>query len=217
MTDQTDLNDAIDAVAISTGGPADLRKMLIRITDLARATVMGADFASVTIRHRSGRLETVAPSSPLLYVADALQYEFNEGPCYDAVTDDIVMYCPDLAHDSRWPQFGPKANRLGLSSLLAVRLVHPGVTLLALNLYSDAIAAFEDHEKVARRFIRETAAYRPAISVDAEMRLHADLATQVTVDNATGILMQRHGIDAQAALELLRELAADHSRGRPLS
>lgn len=208
MTDRLELDAAIARVAQSSSGPVDLNETLIRITDLAHGSVHGVDFASVTIRHRSGRLETVASSSPLLYVADGLQYELNEGPCYDAVSDDVVMYCPDLAHDSRWPQFGPRASTLGLASLLAVRLIHPGLTLMALNLYSDTVAAFADHERVARIFASRTAgASIGRLRDEEDGSLHAFLEGQATIDHATGILMQRHGLGADRALDLLRQLA----------
>lgn len=212
MTDRPKLDSAIAAVAASTGGAGDLRDTLMQVTDLAHSTVAGVDFASVTIRHTSGRLETVAPSSPLMYIADGLQYEINEGPCYDAVTDDIVMYCADLAHDSRWPNFGPRASTLGLASLLAVRLVHPGVTLLALNLYADTIGAFAQHEKVAELFTHQTDRNHGAAG--GELELQMDPSSQITVDQATGILMHRHGLDAKSALQLLRELAEHRSRSQ---
>ncbi len=215
MTDRPELDAAIAAVAEATCGPAGLKQTLIEITDIAHGSVRGVDFASVTIRHRSGRLETAAPSSPLLYVADGLQYELNEGPAYDAVTDDVVMYCADLAHDCRWSQFGPRAAMLGLSSLLAVRLVHPGVTLMSLNLYSDAIGAFDDHQRVARIFAKRTAAASVAeIAGNEDRSPHAFLNGQTTIDHATGILMQRHGIGAERALDLLHRLAEQRHRSR---
>ncbi len=213
MTDRPELDAAIAAVAESSGGPADLKKALTQITDIAHGSVRGVDFASVTIRHRAGRLETVAPSSPLLYVADGLQYEINEGPCYDAVTDDLVMYCPDLAHDCRWPQFGPRAAMLGLSSLLCVRLIHPGVALMSLNLYSDTVGAFDDHQRVARLFAKRTAGATVAeLRGNEDRSPHAFLNGQTTIDHATGILMQRHGIGAKRALDLLHQLA-EHRYG----
>lgn len=203
MTDPPGLDAAIHAVASSSKGPADLNDTLIRITDIARG-VPGAAFASVTILHGSGRLETVAPSSPLMYVADGLQYELNEGPCYDAVTDDGIIYCPDLAHDSRWPEFGPRASTLGLGSLLAVRLAHPGATHMALNMYADDVGAFREYEATARLFLsRGQAADEP----DPAIILHAELNKRAMVDHATGILMHQHGIDAEHALRLLNELA----------
>jgi len=210
--DRPGLDASIRDVAAPGVGPVALCKSLVTITQVASTTVAGVDFASVTIRHPSGRLETVAPSSPLMYVADGLQYELNEGPSYDAVTDAAIVYCADLDHDSRWPDFGPRAKRLGLSSLLVVRLVHPGDRCLALNLYSDAVGAFNDHHRVARIFLNE--AFLKADPEQQGQTLHAALTSRTMVQQATGILMQRHGVDAEQALELLNQLAKQRGRDR---
>ncbi len=205
VTDRNSLEAAVQAVASSPGGPSDLSQTLLSITETARQSIGGVDFASITIRHRSGRLETMAPSSPLMYVADGLQYELSEGPCYDAVTDDLVAYCPDLAHDGRWPRFGPRAAILGLGSLLAVRLAHPGATFMALNMYSDRVAAFGDHHKIVEIFL--SAGSATAGPGQPGKTLRDELTGRTLVENATGILMHRHGVDAEHALLLLSELA----------
>lgn len=205
MPERIGLDAAIGVVASGSDGMRAMHDSLIRITDIAHETVPGVDFASITVRHQSGRLETVAPSSPLLYVADGLQYELNEGPCYDAVTDIGIVYCADLAHDSRWPMFGPKARTLGLCSLLAVRLVHPGKSFMALNLYSDAVGAFADHHDVARIFLAQDP---PAYDARRQgEQLKTELSSRTMVEHATGILMHRHGVDADQALALLNQLA----------
>lgn len=214
MTDRPPLDAALWTVAQSDDGPGGLADALVRITTLAHTTVPGVDYASVTVRHRSGRLETVAPSSPLLYVADGLQYELNEGPCYDAVTDEGIVYCADLPHDARWPNFGPRARTLGLYSLLAVRLVHPGDVSMALNLYAGGVGAFADHFGTARTFLSGA-----AVAADAAQqgrRLYADLDSRTAVEHAKGILMQHHGIDAEEALLLLSELAERPQSGDPV-
>ena len=205
MSDHPDLDTALELVAKAVEGPGSVGPSLLRITDLAVETVAEVDFASITARHSSGRLETLAPSSPLLYVADGLQYELNEGPCYDAVTDESVVYSADLTHDERWPVFGPRAGMLGLASLLAVRLCHPGSAYLSLNLYSDTVGAFATHREVARLFIAELSeGFDPA---EQGQLLREDLASRTMVELATGILMHRHGVDAEEAVMLLSQLS----------
>lgn len=152
MSDSLSLDHAIADVAASWSGPKSLVTALDHITGSAVASVPGVTYASVSIRHPTGRLETVAPTDPLMYAVDGLQYDLNEGPCYGAVTDADVLYCSDLTQDHRWPEFGPMAAELGVLSLLAIRLTHPGGWMMALNLYADVERAFDDYRGIAARF-----------------------------------------------------------------
>jgi hypothetical protein len=195
----------MDSVAELLIEPGGVEQTLSRITHSARLTVPAADFASISIRHDNGRLETFAPTSPLMYRADGLQNELNEGPCFDALTDEDFIYCPDLGVDPRWPRFGPGASAMGLLSQLAFRLAHQGESYTILNLYARARNAFEDHHGVAYLFASHA---KVVLAYSREVRaLQAALSTRMTISRATGIVMERHGIDAERALELLAHMA----------
>ncbi|MEV5961506.1 hypothetical protein AB0L70_07055, partial [Kribbella sp. NPDC051952] len=62
--------------------PGDLDHTLSRITQAAVEVLPSVDFASITVLHADGRLETSAPTDKLLWNLDAAQYELREGPCY---------------------------------------------------------------------------------------------------------------------------------------
>lgn len=205
MADPSRLDEMMRTVAASLSEPGDIEQALRRITNTAKATVAGVDCASISIRHHNGRLETVAPTHPGVTQVDLLQYQLNEGPCYDAVTEEDVIYCRDLANDSRWPTFGPRAAAIGLLSQLAIGLAHPGGSFTALNLYSHDLYAFEDHQMVADLFASHAkVVLRYALEVQ---RLNNALSAGTTVGQATGIIMERQGVDAECALERLQELA----------
>src|SRR4051794_19596909 len=116
-----------------------------QIAQLAADTLV-CDFASVTLRHAKGALETVAATHPDVEKADVLQYEFAEGPCYQAVQEDGNFLSQDIGHDERWPQWGPRAAQLGLHSLLGLRLRTHQKTFGALNLYSRTPRVFDDDD-----------------------------------------------------------------------
>lgn len=207
MAERSSLDALMHAVAESLSEPGDIEEAMGRITHTARATVAGADYASISIRHFNGRLETVAPTNPMVYQLDALQYDLNEGPCYDAVTSEDVIYCRDLGNDARWPRFGPRASAFGLLSQLAVGLAHPGGSFTALNVYSRDLYAFEDHEIVADLFASQAkVVLRYAREVQ---KLNTALSAGTTIGRATGIVMERHGVDSDQALERLVDLATN--------
>jgi len=205
MADPSRLDELMRTVAESLSEPGDIEQTLTRITHAACAAVPRADFASISIRHHNGRLETVAPTNPMVYRVDAIQYRLNEGPCYDAVTTEDVIYCRDLGNDQRWPNFGPRASAFGLMSQLAIGLAHPGGSFTALNLYSSDLYAFEDHQPVADLFASQAkVVLRYAQEVQ---KLTTALSIGTTIERATGIVMERHGIDAEDAFERLMRLA----------
>jgi ANTAR domain len=196
----SDLNDLLDRVAASLSEPGDLEQTLKRITVAARDTVPGADYASISIRHPDGRLETVAPTDPLIYDVDALQYDLREGPCYEAVTDEDVAYSRDLAGGVRWPTYGPKAAALGLRSQLGLRLTHAGDSYTGLNIYARAEEALADPE-VAKLFASHA---RVALGyADGFDTLKGAIATRQVIGEALGIVIERYGLSEERAFEFL--------------
>ncbi len=192
-------------VATSWSDPVDLDKTMDRITQSAVGVIPGTSFASISVRHDNGRLETFAATDPLVEQADALQYELNEGPCYDALTVEAIVSSSDLAHDARWPHFALGAHAMGISSQLAIGLAHRGKSFTALNLYSRDTGAFEGQGPTTRVYVGHA---RIALGYARELHaLHAALSRRTTIARATGIIMQRNGLDAEAALDTLGRVA----------
>src|SRR4051812_39408516 len=57
------------------------------IVSLAGTTIAAAAGAGVTLFDGDGGLATTSASGPLVRAADALQYEFGEGPCMAALAE----------------------------------------------------------------------------------------------------------------------------------
>ncbi len=200
------LQDVMAEVAASLSEPGDVEQTLSRITSTARDTVPGAEYVSISVRHSDGRLETLAPTDPLVRQTDSIQYELREGPCYDAVTDAEVSYCPDLAHDARWPRYGPQAHRLGVSSQMALPLAARDGSYTGLNLYSRSHGAFDDdppgvaqlfasHAKVALGYARELDTLKGAVG------------TRQVIGEAIGIVIERYELTEERAFEFLIRLS----------
>ena len=116
-----------------------VRDTLQRIVELAPSTVDGCDAAGIFVVENE-QVSTTAYSNPFVVELDGLQFETDEGPCLNAVSEGGTFYAEDLAEDPRWPTFGPAATALGIRSILAFSLsTH---RLSALNLYAHMPAAF---------------------------------------------------------------------------
>lgn len=202
---QRETYELTQAVASSLSEPGDVEQTLRRITHTARDTVPGVDYASICVRHHRRGLETIAPTSPLLCEANAMQVALNEGPSFETPNDGAAIYSPDLAVDGRWPRYGAALADLGLLSQLAVEIAHPTEAQVSLNLYSRSRDAFTDHQRLAELFSSQSQiALRYAQEVHA---LTVALSTGTTVGRATGVMMERQGVSADVALRTLEGLA----------
>ncbi len=195
------LNHLLDSVAASLSEAGDISETLSRITLAARDNVPGAHHVSISVRHADGRLETVAPTDQLASQLDELQYDLREGPCYDAVTDEEITYCADLANDSRWSEYGPRASALGVCSQLAIRLTERKESYTGLNLYSRDVHGFDDAPPVALLFSSHA---KVALGYAQELgNLNAAVTNRQVIGQAVGIIIERYGLNEERAFEFL--------------
>src|SRR3954454_9606887 len=111
------------------------------VTTLAEATIAGTTGAGVTIADEHGKRSRAA-SNQLVEQADALQYEFDEGPCLTACRTRQPVRIDDTATDSRWPRWNSAAARLGVRAVLSVGLVVDHEDIGAIKAYSDQPAGY---------------------------------------------------------------------------
>ncbi|MGN6251704.1 MAG: GAF and ANTAR domain-containing protein [Marmoricola sp.] len=196
------LFSALQDLAAHTVDDGSLRTTAESVVAIALQT-LECDYAGLTVFGPNGRLETMAPSDPIVEHADKLQYELEEGPCVAAAEDGTTYVCRDLATDPRWPRWGPVAAELGLGSLVGTRLVSGDHVLGALNLYCSRERDFA----AADRDMAEVLAVHAAtalIAVRERENLHAAMDARTLIGQAQGILMERFDIDAESAFGVLR-------------
>jgi anti-anti-sigma factor len=186
---------------------------------LSRATVVGADGASLSLR-RDDRLSTVAASDQTILDMDAGQYQTGEGPCVDASVSGRRFLAEFLDTETRWPAFTPKARALGISAILSSPLVVRNRPVGALNIYSRKPAAFSlKDQDLASVFAKEASALLGEAQAGAtderlDGRLGEALRTRELISQAQGIIMEREGVGEHAAYTALRRSSL--SSGTPL-
>lgn len=182
------------------------------VVALARATVTGADGVSASL-HRHGRLVTVAASDQTVSAMDAGQYATGQGPCLSASTEGRWFHSPSLAQERRWPDFVPRALRLGIGSILSSPLVALDRPMGALNVYSRTAGAFtEDSRRLASLFAAEASVMLTEAGVTASddrlaRRLTRALRARQVIAQAQGVIMERHGVDPESAYQHLLDLS----------
>jgi GAF domain-containing protein len=182
-------------------------KALELITAAAGMAVPGAAGAGVTLIDADGRKHTANASNPLVALADARQYELGQGPCLQAWASGEPVLVADAAHDPRWPEWARAAAELGLRSSVSAPLLAGESALGAVKLYAHAENSF-DHATV--RLLELFAAQATIFLINVQARgsartlsedLRDALAHREIIAVAKGILMARHGLDEDTAMQ----------------
>ncbi|MGY4770892.1 GAF and ANTAR domain-containing protein [Kribbella sp. CWNU-51] len=187
--------------------PGDLDHTLSRITAAAVEALPETDYASITILHADGRLQTVAPTDEVLLGVDAAQCELREGPCYEAAADAVHVASPDLARDERFPRYAVAALAAGVHAQVGLRLYHAPKSRGALNLYAEKVGAFSDLGALGDLFRHQAAM---AIDYAREIEdLREAVNTRTMIGTAVGIVMERYHLTDDRAFAFLTRLSQD--------
>ena len=186
---------------------------LTLVTTLADATIAGTAGAGVTIVDEHGK-RSKAASNQLVEQADALQYEFDEGPCLTAWRTRQLVRIDDTATDSRWPRWNSAAANLGVRAVLSIGLVVDDEGIGAIKVYSDQPASYGKPEERVMSLFAEQAAILLANTQTLQQarrvsrQLTDALVSRDAVVRATGVLMARGAADQDAAFMALTDAAS---------
>jgi len=195
-------------------------QVLEQVIDAAYRVVPGADLVSITLRAPDGTFHTPVSTGEIALKLDEVQYRAGTGPCVDAADSGSPGYIrsEDLAAEKRWPDFSEAAVRHGYTAILSTVLVPdatpprlPG----ALNIYSHRPGALDSlaqdtalllatHGSLA--LASTTAVGRAELEAS---HLRRAVESRDVIGQAKGILMQRRGLTADEAFDLLRRTSQD--------
>ena len=181
---------------------------LDQLLHLAVSTIEGCDYAGIFMAPE-GEVFTPFCTDPIVAVVDGLQRSTGQGPCLDALDQNVASYAAHLDQDARWPVFGPAAAAKGVRSLFAVPLLVNGAPG-ALNLYAvypDAFGVIDRGRGLLLAAIAGLAFTAAQSHEDEERRtsnLHTALRSREVIGQAQGILMERERVSSDQALDILR-------------
>ncbi len=183
--------------------------VLQRIVDLvAQAMPAGAEVSITLVR--GDRPTTAAFTGQLADDLDETQYERGYGPCLDAAAAGQFTEITDARTEDRWPEYVPTFLERGALSSLAAPVPAPHLTA-GLNVYARTARAFTDDDRSA---LMSFAAYAGAVLTNMDALQDArDLAENMqramefrsVIEQAKGILIERHRLTADQAFRLLTE------------
>jgi hypothetical protein len=184
----------------------DLDFTLSSIVEAAVDTVPGVDAGGVSLAEDS-TITSRAPTHAAISKLDAAQSELGEGPCLQALRDpdaDGVVAAQDLAgaDAQRWPRFAPRVVEAGFRGMLSTQLLSEGGLRVALNLYAAEPDVFDLE---ARRTAGLFAVQAGVLLYGSTQVGHLQRAVdhRDVIGQAKGILMERFGVDADGAFQML--------------
>ena len=152
MTDSPRPNDAPQRLEESTAVLAPMGAVVLSaetidttvelVTTLAAETIPATTGAGVTLVDARGK-RSVAASDPLVERADALQYQFDSGPCLTPWRDKVTVRVDDTDGEARWPLWTAAVAELNLRAMLSAPLITKGTAIGAIKVYSDQPAAYD--------------------------------------------------------------------------
>lgn len=190
-----------------TDGDAD--SVIAELAEHAAVEIPGAQYAGITLTRNSKSIETPAATSEWPVLLDKIQQRYLEGPCLTAAWEERTIHVTDLERDDRFPNYRRDAlAETPVRSVMAFQLFIADETLGALNVYAEQPNAFGPesrtlglifaaHSSVAWNSARRDEQFRRA------------LASRDIIGQAKGMVMERYGVTAVQAFDLLRKLSQD--------
>jgi GAF domain-containing protein len=221
MTETTDREEALAATFVALANilvedydVVDLLDQLVR----ACVDLLGASAAGLLLDDQKGTLAVVATSSEESRLLEIFQLQSNEGPCLDCVRKSQPVFIDSLESErQRWPRFVPVALDVGYSSVSAVPMRLRDQTIGGLNLFHSNGQQIGDHERRLAQALADVATIgilqqRSASRSNmlADQLQHA-LNSRVVIEQAKGVIAERHGMTMGQAFDVLRRHSRDHN------
>jgi GAF domain-containing protein len=196
-----------------------MKSLLETVAQLAKSAMPGDTEASVTLLVKD-RPATVASTGQLALDLDETQYQYGQGPCLHAARSGELTEITDTRTEMRWPHYTARAAEQGNISSLSVPLCideHERVSG-ALNLYAGAPGAFDAGSRSAAQAFGPYAAvaagnlYAYQNARDMADNLQLALESRAVIDQAKGVLMERHRLTADQAFQALAQASMRANR-----
>lgn len=171
---------------------------------------VGCSHAGVILVHGGRKVETVASTHDVVAELDAVQFELGEGPDLEVMAEHDSVVVPDTRLEERWPRWAGEVAERGIRSMMGVRLHTSDSTIGSLNFYALQPHAFDDEDVRVARVLARHAGVALASARDTESLWQA-IESRHVIGQAQGILMERYGIDADAAFAVLRRCSQDRN------
>jgi transcriptional regulator with GAF, ATPase, and Fis domain len=191
-----------------------LYRLTVRCVDLLAVSAAG-----LLLADQRGALQVVAASTEQTRLLELLQLQTDQGPCPECFHTGAPVAVPDLATAAdRWPAFVTEARQIGFTSVYAAPMRLRAEVIGALNLFDtrpgplpdDTIRLGQALADVATIGLLQARAIGRRDTLTEQ--LQTALNSRILIEQAKGVLAERHRVEMEQAFALLRTEARNTNR-----
>jgi transcriptional regulator with GAF, ATPase, and Fis domain len=188
---------------------ADSDTVIAELAEHAAVEIPGAQYAGVTVTRNAKQIDTPAATHKWPVLLDEIQQRHREGPCLTAAWEEKTIHVANLETDERFPLYARDAlEQTPIKSVMAFQMWVAGETMGALNVYAETANAFGPTSRaIGLVFAAHSSVAWNAARRDEQFK--KALGSRDVIGQAKGMLMERYGVDAIQAFDLLRKLSQD--------
>ena len=188
-----------------------LAERCVQLLDVEAAGMMLAD--------QRGQLHATSASTENARLLELFELQTDAGPCLDCYRTGLPVINGDLeANRESWPRFAEAAQATGFVSVHALPLRLRTSVIGALNLFCAKPGALSEADSRTAQALADVA----TIGILAQRSVHqaellsgqlqSALTSRVIIEQAKGVLAERHQVSIDQAFQLLRGHARANNR-----
>jgi transcriptional regulator with GAF, ATPase, and Fis domain len=191
--------------------------LLQQVVQLLGSTMPMGSETSISV-HARGDLLCVG-SGETARELDEAQFADGRGPALHAARTGATTEVADVRSDTRWPEHARRAAAEGMLSSLSIPLAMDADAASALTVYARDVDALDEERLTA---VRRLAPHARSAVASSEARhraramaddMEADLEARAMIVRARGILVQRHGLTPERAVEVMARMSRQSQVG----
>jgi ANTAR domain len=187
----------------------DSDTVIAELAEHAALEIPEAQYAGVTVTRNGRQIDTPAATHKWPILLDEVQQRHRQGPCLSAAWEEKTIHVRDLETDERFPLYARDAlTETPIRSVMSFQMWIAGETMGALNVFAETPNVFDENAKaVGLVFAAHSSVAWNAARRDEQFK--KALASRDVIGQAKGMLMERYGVNAIQAFDLLRKLSQD--------
>jgi GAF domain-containing protein len=199
---------ALDTLNVESG----LARTVQQVVDSAKS-LFNADRAGLTLVDHAGALRWASASDQVAEAVEAGQERLAQGPCMIAFAQRAPAAVQNISAEPGWRALAQVLIDEGIHAALSVPVQVDGGPVGTLDIYVAAPREWDTSEAAALQTYAGLVASVLAAAATARVKgrlsdqLQAALEHRLLVEQAVEVLIDREGMDAQAAFEWLRTAA----------